>query len=201
MRTDPYGLPGVYLPDRPPAGRIFSTSLDDLPLPEPELWLPTAPESRELWIPVQGKRGCPMGCSFCATKSIEGTRIRRRSPESIAQWMERVAARGFRNFCTVDNTFNIPPSYAKGYCREIIRRGLDINLWCIVYPEVGRSRTGGTDGESRMPGGQPGLRKRVGLCADAVPQEVPGRGGADHRGNLPGCRYPAHGLSDAGRAG
>jgi radical SAM superfamily enzyme YgiQ (UPF0313 family) len=133
--TDPYGLPGVYLPDRPPPGSIFSTSLDDLPLPEPELWLPTAPESRELWIPVQGKRGCPMGCSFCATKSIEGTRIRRRSPESIAEWMERVAARGFRKFCTVDNTFNIPPSYAKGYCREIIRRGLDVNLWCIVYPK------------------------------------------------------------------
>src|SRR5450756_1487097 len=38
-------------------------------------------------------------------------------------------------FCTVDNTFNIPPSYAKGYCREIIRRGLDVNLWCIVYPK------------------------------------------------------------------
>jgi len=134
-RADPYGLPGVYLPEHLPAGRLFSTSLDDLPLPEPELWLPAAPESRELWIPVQGKRGCPMGCSYCATKVIEGTRIRRRSPESIVQWMELVAARGFRNFCTVDNTFNIPPSYAKGYCREIIRRGLDINLWCIVYPK------------------------------------------------------------------
>ena len=134
-RADLHGLPGVYLPDRPPAGRIFSANLDDPPLPDPELWLPTTPESRGLWIPVQGKRGCPMGCSFCATKAIEGARIRRRSPESIAQWMERVAARGFRNFCAVDNTFNIPLSYAKGYCREIIRRGLDINLWCIVYPK------------------------------------------------------------------
>jgi radical SAM superfamily enzyme YgiQ (UPF0313 family) len=76
-----------------------------------------------------------MGCSFCATKLIEGTHIRRRSPESIAQWVEQVAACGFRNFCTVDNTFNIPPSYAKGLCREIIRRGLDVNLWCIVYPK------------------------------------------------------------------
>ena len=134
-RADPYGLPGVYLPERPPPGRIFSTSLDDLPLPEPEHWLPTAPESRELWIPVQGKRGCPMGCSFCATKLIEGTRVRRRSPESIAQWMERIAVLGFRNFCSVDNTFNIPPSYAKEYCREIIRREMKINLWSIVYPK------------------------------------------------------------------
>ena len=133
--SDPYGLPGVYLPGHPPAGVAFSTSLEDLPLPEPELWLPSAQESRDFWIPVQGKRGCPMGCSFCATKLIEGTHIRRRSPESIAQWVEQVAACGFRNFYTVDNTFNIPPSYAKGLCREIIRRGLKVNLWCIVYPK------------------------------------------------------------------
>ena len=133
--SDPYGLPGVYFPGHPPAGVIFSASLEDLPLPEPEIWLPTARQSRDFWVPVQGKRGCPMGCSFCATKLIEGTHIRRRSPESIAQWMEQVAACGFRNFCAVDNTFNIPPSYAKGYCREIIRRGQDVNLWCIVYPK------------------------------------------------------------------
>jgi radical SAM superfamily enzyme YgiQ (UPF0313 family) len=133
--SDPYGLPGVYLPGHPPAGVIFSTSLEDLPLPEPELWLPTTRQSRDFWIPVQGKRGCPMGCSFCATRLIEGPHIRRRSPESIARWMEQVAACGFRNFCAVDNTFNIPPSYAKGLCREIIRRGLDVNLWCIVYPK------------------------------------------------------------------
>lgn len=133
--SDPHGLPGVYLPGHPPTGVIFSTSLADLPLPEPEIWLPTARQSRDFWVPVQGKRGCPMGCSFCATKLIEGTHIRRRSPESIAQWMEQVAACGFRNFCAVDNTFNIPPSDAKGLCREIIWRGLDVNLWCIVYPK------------------------------------------------------------------
>lgn len=133
--SGPYGLPGVYLPGRPPAGVTFSTSLESLPLPEPELWLPPTRPSRDFWIPVQGKRGCPMGCSFCATRLIEGTHIRRRSPETIAQWVEQVAACGFRNFCMVDNTFNIPPSYAKGLCREIIRRGLDVNLWCIVYPQ------------------------------------------------------------------
>ena len=33
--SDPHGLPGVYLPGHPPTGVIFSTSLADLPLPEP----------------------------------------------------------------------------------------------------------------------------------------------------------------------
>ena len=76
-----------------------------------------------------------MDCSFCATKWIEGWSIRRRSPKAIVPWVEEIAAQGFRNFVFVDNTFNIPPSYAKGLCRAIIQRGLDINLWCIVYPK------------------------------------------------------------------
>ena len=50
-------------------------------------------------------------------------------------WVEEIASRGFRDFGFVDNTFNIPPSYAKGLCRAIIQRGLNINLWCIVYPK------------------------------------------------------------------
>jgi len=33
--SDPYGLPGVCLPGHPPVGAIFSTSLEDLPLPNP----------------------------------------------------------------------------------------------------------------------------------------------------------------------
>ena len=43
-------------------------------------------------------------------------------------------SRGFTNFHFVDNTFNLPPSYAKQLCREILRRGLAINLWAIIYP-------------------------------------------------------------------
>jgi radical SAM superfamily enzyme YgiQ (UPF0313 family) len=132
---DGSGLPGVYLPGRPPADRIFSASLDDLPLPEPELWIPALGGDRQFWVPVQGKRGCPMGCSFCTTKMIEGTEIRSRSPKAIVTWMEEIASRGFHKFVFVDNTFNIPPSYAKDVCRAIADRGLDIRLWCIVYPK------------------------------------------------------------------
>jgi radical SAM superfamily enzyme YgiQ (UPF0313 family) len=133
--SDVHGLPGLYLPGRPSPDRIFTTQLDNLPLPEPELWIPTISGGGEFWIPIQGKRGCPMDCSFCATKWIEGRSIRRRSPEAIVPWVEEIAAHGFRDFVFVDNTFNIPPSYAKGLCRAIIQRGLDINLWCIVYPK------------------------------------------------------------------
>ena len=129
------GLPNLYLPGRLPTDRTFTRHIDDLPLPEPDLWIPNVSGKGELWIPVQGKRGCPMVCSFCSTKDIQGRTIRRRSAEALASWLEGAVARGFRNFVFVDSTFNIPPSYAKGVCRAIIQRGLHLNFWCIVYPK------------------------------------------------------------------
>jgi radical SAM superfamily enzyme YgiQ (UPF0313 family) len=86
-------------------------------------------------VPVQSRRGCPLDCSFCSTSTIEGRSIRRRSPERVVRWLEELSAAGVRNFSFVDNTFNLPPSYAKDLCRKIIQAGLGINLWCIIYPK------------------------------------------------------------------
>jgi radical SAM superfamily enzyme YgiQ (UPF0313 family) len=127
-------LPGIYLPGQPPSDRTFSGDLNALPLPEPELWIPTAAGHPEFWVPVQSRRGCPLDCSFCSTHAIEGRPIRKRSPQAVAAWLEHLVSQGFTNFHFVDNTFNLPPSYAKQLCREILRRGLAINLWAIIYP-------------------------------------------------------------------
>lgn len=127
------GLPGVYLPGRSAEGRMFAPHLDDLPLPPPELWIPASADRQQTWIPVQGKRGCPMLCSFCSTKDIQGQTVRRRRAEAVVSWMQQVVSRGFRNFVFVDSTFNIPPSYAKELCRAIIERDLGVKLWCILY--------------------------------------------------------------------
>ena len=151
------GLPNLYLPGRLPTDRTFTRHIDDLPLPEPDLWIPNVSGKGELWIPVQGKRGCPMVCSFCSTKDIQGRTIRRRSAEALVSWLEGAVARGFRNFVFVDSTFNIPPSYAKGVCRAIIQRGLHLNFWCIVYPKWVDRRVGGTDGAGQLPRSQPRL--------------------------------------------
>lgn len=130
-----FGLPGVYLPGLPPPERRYATNLDTLPLPDPELLIPSVADSAEFWVPVQSRRGCPMDCSFCSTRAIEGRSIRRHSPTVIAGWLARVARRGFRNFHFVDNTFNLPLNYAKELCRRIIELDLDLNLWCIIYPK------------------------------------------------------------------
>jgi radical SAM superfamily enzyme YgiQ (UPF0313 family) len=128
-------LPGVYVPDLPPDDRTFCPSLDDLPLPEPGLWIPDVPGRVDFWVPAQTRRGCPMDCSFCSTGAIEGRAVRQRSPEAVADWLEQVVAAGFHNIHFVDNTFNLPLAYAKQLCRRIIEKDLSINVWCLVYPK------------------------------------------------------------------
>jgi len=40
-----------------------------------------------------------------------------------------------RHFNFVDNTFNLPPYYAKDLCRRMIEKRLDLDFWCIIYPK------------------------------------------------------------------
>jgi radical SAM superfamily enzyme YgiQ (UPF0313 family) len=128
------GLPGLYLPGQPAPDRSFAANLDDLPLPDPEVWIPPV-AGEEFWVPVQTRRGCPMDCSYCSTSAIEGRTIRRHSPAAIAAWLAHLRAKGFLHFHFVDNTFNLPPSYAKELCRRIIEMDLALNLRCIIYPK------------------------------------------------------------------
>ena len=128
------GLPGFYLPGQGlQCKRMFVKNLDTLPLPETDLWSPSS-EKEELWMPVQTRRGCPLSCSYCCTEVIEGRVIRRHSPEAIVQWIARWRRAGVHQFYFVDNTFNLPPSYAKEICRKLIDHGLNIRWWCILYP-------------------------------------------------------------------
>ena len=129
------GMPGLYLPGRGlQRKRSFAKNLDTLPLPETDLWLPSY-EKEELWMPVQTRRGCPLSCSYCCTEVIEGRVIRRHSPNAIVRWIARWRKAGIRQFYFVDNTFNLPPSYAKEICRKLIDHGPNIRWWCILYPK------------------------------------------------------------------
>lgn len=129
-------LPGLYLRGRGSCQeqRRFVRDLDLFPLPDPHI-LSTSPYEREdFYIPVQTRRGCPMKCSYCSTETIEGSFIRKRSPEmvvrSLAQWVEA----GFRRFQFVDNTFNLPPTYAEALCDLLAESPFPIDWRCILFP-------------------------------------------------------------------
>ena len=128
------GLPGLYLPGHGLlCERIFAKRLDRLPLPNPDLWR-TPSQKEDLWMPVQTRRGCPLSCSYCSTGIIEGRALRRYSPERVVEWIARWRKAGVRHFYFVDNTFNLPTSYAKEICRKLIDQDLDIKWWSILYP-------------------------------------------------------------------
>jgi len=88
----------------------------------------------DLWMPVQTRRGCPMDCSYCSTASIEGRTIRKRPVRAIVEWIDKLTRLGVRQLYFVDNTFNLPPSYAMALCKAISGASLDVTWRCILYP-------------------------------------------------------------------
>lgn len=125
---------GTYLHNGVCTTTALVPSLDAFPLPEPRFWLHFS-GVEQARIPVQSRRGCPLDCIYCSTSTIEGRPVRKRSPESVVNWLAQLRAQGFRSFHFVDNTFNLPPSYAKDLCRKVIEAKLGLDWWGIVYPK------------------------------------------------------------------
>ncbi len=105
-----------------------------LPFPEPSLLLPAGLQKERYWLPFQTRRGCPLDCSYCSTATIEGHLLRQRSPAAVVGELARWVAAGFNQVYFVDNTFNLPQSYALDLCRRLAAASLDITWRCILYP-------------------------------------------------------------------
>lgn len=132
---DPFDLPGVHRAGGyAPATPVFEQDLDCLPMPDAGFWSVVNPRDPELWVPVQSRRGCPLGCSYCSTATIQGRTRRARSPQRVAEAIAGLLEQGFGRFCFVDNTFNLPPSYALQLCRQLKALGKNLVWRCILYP-------------------------------------------------------------------
>jgi radical SAM superfamily enzyme YgiQ (UPF0313 family) len=129
------GVPGLLLSTGEALGsRRLEKNLDGLSLPDSRFLPKYASGDDQFWLPVQTRRGCPMKCSYCSTASIEGCTLRERSPEAVVRWIDACVGKGFRRYYFVDNTFNLPPSYAKKLCSKLAAAGLEIAWRCIIYP-------------------------------------------------------------------
>ena len=130
------GIPGLYSRGHGPyQPQINSNNLDRLTLPETCLLSASVSPHHETWIPVQTRRGCALKCLYCSTHTIEGSTLRQRSPEAVADWLESWVKAGYANFFFVDNTFNLPLTYAKSICHQILERKLDMHWRAIIYPK------------------------------------------------------------------
>ena len=134
-KEDLLGVPGLYLPETGSVGpRCFIDNLDDLPWENITSWLEKGDQDREIWLPAQTRRGCPLGCSYCSTASVEGRVIRKRSPQKAAAIIAGQAEAGFQRVFFTDNTFNLPRSHALAFCRELAQYD-QFPVWrCIYYP-------------------------------------------------------------------
>jgi radical SAM superfamily enzyme YgiQ (UPF0313 family) len=130
-------VPGLCLPE---TGLVKkprpAETLDDhlRPLLNVHLHVPSDFKKEEIWFPIQTRRGCAMDCSYCSTASIEGRILRKHSVEHAVEVIRQFAAGGIKNFFFVDNTFNLPSSYAKALCDRMIRADINIMWRCILYP-------------------------------------------------------------------
>jgi radical SAM superfamily enzyme YgiQ (UPF0313 family) len=136
-KKEPFGIPGLYFPGRQihyTPKRIKRLADHPLPLPNIHSWTHSAQEDENIWLPVQTRRGCPMNCSYCSTALIEGRTIRKYPPEKVVEMISQFVDSGFDRFFFVDNTFNLPSSYAKSLCVHLVGADLNIIWRCILYP-------------------------------------------------------------------
>jgi hypothetical protein len=74
-------------------------------------------------------RGCPFSCSFCTVHATVGKRFRSRSASSVADEIEHyIRDHGIRRFRIEDDNFTMDRARVLNICREIQRRGLDVEL-------------------------------------------------------------------------
>lgn len=130
-------VPGLYHRklgiENPPQ---VTKDIDTFVLPDAakQMWQIETASNENIWLPIQTRRGCPLNCSYCSTPIIEGRRIRKRSIDRVLDAMTAYAAAGFERFFFVDNTFNLPPGYAKNLCRAMSRSLKNIQWRGILYP-------------------------------------------------------------------
>lgn len=85
---------------------------------------------------LETKRGCPMGCVYCADVHSKGQRSRLRPPSAVAREAANLLVQGIDAIHLCDSEFNLPLDHAKDVCRALIAEGLGERLrwWGYLSP-------------------------------------------------------------------
>ena len=82
---------------------------------------------------IETKRGCAKRCIYCADPLGKGTKVRCRSPKSVADEVEGLLAMGIDCLHFCDSEFNLPPGHAMSVCHELVGRGLGSKMRWYAY--------------------------------------------------------------------
>lgn len=104
-------------------GESLSDSIDDYPYPAYDLLTDKGS------LAILSSRGCPLGCTYCASKIVAG-KFRQRNPVKVADEIEFcINAFGTENFAFYDDALLInPEGHISVILDEVIGRGLKCNF-------------------------------------------------------------------------
>lgn len=112
--------------------RFIVTRPDSLPYPsytsdELEAYrsiFPVRLPKRVSWGYTIGMRGCPHDCVFCSEvmRVSVGKKLRKRSPQNVADEFEHMARQGVNIVSFQDDSFSAHRGFVQGICNELIAR-------------------------------------------------------------------------------
>jgi radical SAM superfamily enzyme YgiQ (UPF0313 family) len=110
----------VQNPDRLPFPRYTPDELEHY-----RSIFPVRLARRVTWGYTIGMRGCPHDCEFCSEvmRVSVGKKLRRRSPQNIADEFEHLARQGVNIVSFQDDSFSAHREFVRGVCSELIARG------------------------------------------------------------------------------
>jgi len=128
-------VPGVVYRGKKGFHRNSPTYIDLAKMPTPRR---DTVDNRRYYIEggmggIETKRGCPKKCIYCADPLGKGSKVRLRSPSSVADEIESLLGMVISHIHICDSEFNYPREHAIGVCREIIDRGLGSRVRWYAY--------------------------------------------------------------------
>ena len=125
--------------------RPLIPDLNTLPMPARHL-IPWEQYHFQLEIPGQGmqpagnlmtSRGCPFGCTFCATPANWGRNVRGLTPANAVKEVELLVDRYHAKVLWFyDDTFNYQPQRTEQICDLLIERRLNVKWYCEVRVDL-----------------------------------------------------------------
>jgi anaerobic magnesium-protoporphyrin IX monomethyl ester cyclase len=109
--------------------------LDELPIPDRSL----LPKGVDYFNPIVKRmpyttaftsRGCPGECSFCASPSFYGKRLRLQSAARVLQELELISQQGYKEVFFRDETFTASKARVQELCSGIIQQRLNLSWIC-----------------------------------------------------------------------
>jgi radical SAM superfamily enzyme YgiQ (UPF0313 family) len=118
---------------------ILVEDLDSLGLPAWDLIDPrTYPEAPHQGFlkafpiaPIFTTRGCPFSCTFCATRTLTGRKIRYRSTAHVIAEIKLLRERyGVKEIHVEDDNFTMDKDYVRRFCNAILNDRIDVYWYC-----------------------------------------------------------------------